>query len=160
MKTLKEWIKALGALALGLVAIFVVFVVFEGPRPAKAQPMIRGEAWTCSLDDIGATLTLCKQATEPGTGHRYITDIIAQSTTATAGLFLIRAGTGTNCGTGTVSVLPAAATVPRIVYAGNALIPVVFSMTTPIQVPRDKDLCVIGTATNTISIQIQGTVGP
>ncbi len=154
MKTLKKWLEVIAVFA-------VVFVVLTwGFRPAKAQPMIRGEAWNCSLDNVGATLTLCKQATEPGTGHRYITDVIAQSTTATAGLFLIRAGTGTNCGTGTVSVLPAAATVPRLVYAGNALLPVVVSLTTPIQVPRDKDLCVIGTATNTISIQIQGTVGP
>jgi hypothetical protein len=138
-------------------AAVLAFGLFTDPRPVKAYPAT-GQ-WSCSLDDVGATLTLCQEGVEPGVGHFYITDIAAQSTTATAGLFLVRAGTGTNCGTGTVSVFPAAATVPRVAYPGNSLLPLAMSFTTPIKVPANKDICVIGTATNTVTVQIQGTMG-
>lgn len=116
-------------------------------------------SWTCSLDNIGATLTECKAA--PGAGLKlYVTDIVIQSTTATAGLFLIRYGTGTNCGTGTTSLLPSAATVPRLGYPLNTAAPAVISQTTPIAAAANNAVCIICTVTQTCTVQISGYTAP
>jgi len=122
---------------------------------AYAQTFNPGPSWTCSLDNIGATLTLCIIAPTDST-KRYITDIVAQSTTATAGQFILRTGTGTNCGTGTASLFPSAATVIRYSAPGNGSAPTVISFRTPLEVPKDKDLCMLGVGTNTVTMQIQG----
>lgn len=113
----------------------------------------------CSLDNIGATLTQCQAA--PGAGVRlYITDIVANSTTATAGQMLLRTGTGANCVTSTASILPAAATVVRIPYPANNSPngPTRISFMTPLQAPVNAALCAIGIATNTLSITITGFI--
>lgn len=116
-------------------------------------------AWTCGLDGIGATLTECRAT--PGTAlSLYITDIVAQSTTATAGQFLLRRGTGTNCGTGAASVFPSAATAVRFAYPANTVAPTIISLKTPIKVAADEALCAIGVATNTLTIQITGFTAP
>jgi hypothetical protein len=115
--------------------------------------------WSCSLDAIGATLTQCQAA--PGAGLRlYVTDIVAQSTTATAGQFLLRQGTGTNCGTGTASLLPAAATVARLAAPANSASPSVMNFTVGIPATAANAICVLGVATNTTTIQISGYTAP
>lgn len=153
---------------LGFMAVVVVgatFAVLGAPaKEAEAQIPASTQAtlWTCSLDDIGATLTKCVLTPAPisdTTLSTYVTTVIGESTTATAGLFLLRYGTGTNCGTGTTSVFPSAATVPRIQYPGNAANPTVIALTTPLKVPPGKDLCLIGSATNTFTGQISGFYG-
>ena len=132
--------------------------LFQEPT-VSGQSRTPGYYWTCSLDAIGATLTLCIAAPEPGM-RRYITDVYASSTTTTSGLMLLRYGTGTNCGTGTTSVLPSAATVARFAYHANTLGPTTISPRTPIEIPSGKDLCIIGTATNTVTVQMIGYVAP
>lgn len=116
--------------------------------------------WSCSLDNIAASLTQCQAA--PGAGLKlYVTDIAIQSTTATAGLFLLRTGTGTNCGTGTASLYPAAATVARFTYPANtAATPSTYRLSTPIAAPAASALCIICTATNTCTVSIQGYTAP
>lgn len=115
--------------------------------------------WSCGLDAVGATLTQCQAA--PAAGLKlYITDIVAQSTTATGGQMLIRFGTGTNCATGLTSLFPSAATVARIGYPGNASAPTVIQFLTPIPAAAANAICVIGVATNTLSIQINGFTAP
>ncbi len=127
--------------------------------PVKAQPMLRGEAWSCSLDDIGSTLTLCEQALEPGIGHKYITDVIAQSTGLASVTFSLKTGTGANCGTGTEILLLKSAVGNRLAVTAN-LLPTDISLKTPIQIPRDQDLCVLGGTQTSVVVQIQGIVGP
>lgn len=116
--------------------------------------------WQCSLDAIAATLTQCQAA--PAAGLRlYVTDISIQSTTATAGQFLLRQGTGTNCGTGTASIFPSAATVVRYGYPANtAAQPSVFRFSTPVVLTAANALCVLCVATNTCTVAIQGYTAP
>jgi len=137
-----------------------VFDVYGVPMVRQDHP----NRFSCSADNIAATLTElsagCSAATVPSTASLYITDVIAQSTTATAGQFILRSGTGTNCGTGTTSVLPSAATVVRFSAAGNGVAPTVINFTTPIKVTADHGLCVLGVATNTVTIQVTGFIAP
>jgi hypothetical protein len=129
-------------------------------KPARAQN-IAGLQFTCAADDIGATLTRLTGCIAPEPGmRRYVTDIVAQSTTTTSGQFILRFGTGTNCGTGTTSLLPSAATAARIASPANTAAPTVISFRSPLVVPSGKDLCVLGVATNTTTIQVSGYVAP
>ena len=137
------------------------------PRDRVEAQSIPGISFTCSADNIGASLTLltgCTQA--PENYRRFITDVVAQSTTATGGQFILRQGTAVasggsaNCATSTTSVLPSAATAARLSAAANTGPPTVIDLTTPVIVPANKDLCVLGVGTNTTSIQITGYLAP
>jgi hypothetical protein len=130
---------------------------------SQAQPSLSGSnqgltGWSCSLDDIGATLTLCQRAAEEGRAL-YITDIVAQSTTTTVGQFILRTGTGTNCGTGTASLFPSAATAVRWAYPPSTAAPLHLAFASPIRIPHGKDLCALGIATETLTLQAWGYVG-
>jgi hypothetical protein len=150
---------ALVALA-GLVIGYLVVGPLLVPRAARAQS-IAGLQFTCAADDIGATLTRLTGCIAPEPGmRRYVTDIVAQSTTTTSGQFILRFGTGTNCGTGTTSLLPSAATAARLASPANTAAPTIITLRSPLVVPSEKDLCVLGVATNTTSIQITGYVAP
>ena len=135
---------------------------------ADAQPLPPGEPFQCGADNIGATLTLLTgcQAPEPQQ-RRYITAIVAQSTTATGGQFIlrygnsVRSGGAANCATSTVTLLPSAAgTNVRLAAPANTSPPALIYLPTPIIVPPDKDLCVIGVGTNTTTIDVIGYVKP
>lgn len=115
--------------------------------------------FTCSLNSLAASLTQC-QAVPAQTGWRhYITDIVVQTTTATSGQFSVQSGTGTNCGTSTTAVFPSSGTANRFNAPINTDL-VVIDLDTPIAVTAGHAVCVIGTATNTISIQIVGFTAP
>jgi hypothetical protein len=130
-----------------------------GDAPVQAQAS--GLAYTCSADDIGATLTRLTNCIGPVDNmRRYVTDIVAQSTTTTAGQMILRYGTGTNCGTGTTSLFPSSATGVRVGYPANTSAPTVIVFRTPLVVPTGKDLCVLAVGTNTVSIQVNGYVAP
>ena len=141
----------------GLVGVSA-FVLTRAPG-VEAQSG-QGTPFTCSADNIGATLTRLTGCTAPDPGLTfYVTDIIAQSTTTTSGQFILRYGTGTNCGTGTTSLFPSAATAARIASPANTAAPTVIPFRTPLRVPDGKDVCVLGVATNTTTIQLVGYVG-
>lgn len=111
--------------------------------------------WQCSLTGLAATLTQCKAA--PTAGRLYITDITVDTTTATAGTYQLETGTGTNCATGTATLYPS--------FAGAWTAPVLgapqkINFQTPLQPPTLAAVCVIGTATNTINVQLQGFIAP
>jgi hypothetical protein len=118
--------------------------------------------WQCNLGGIGTTLTECKAA--PGASLRlYITDIVAVSTTTTSGLFTLRFGTGTNCGTGTGNLFfaSASATLPNAPNnATGGPGATIMNFTTPIAVTANNAVCVLGVATNTTNIQISGYTAP
>lgn len=126
-----------------------------------AQFMQQGNPnrWQCSLTGIAATLTECRAA--PAAGLRlYVTDITAQSNTATAGTFAIQSGTGTNCGTGTTAVLPKSGTANRYGYPGNASAPAVWNLSVPLVPTAAHAICAIGTVTNTLNLEIGGYIAP
>lgn len=141
--------------ALLIVALLLGF----GDRSDAQVPANNRGLWDCSLDGIGTTLTECEA--EPPAGLRYyITSLTAQSTTATGGLFLIRAGTGANCATGTVSVLPSAATVVRLAAPANTVAPLVITFLSPLPAPTGTALCVLGVLTHTTTITMTGFLNP
>lgn len=150
-----------------LAAVLIIGIGFATEPRIEAQPSPTGRWFACGADNIAGTLTLLSAypsgncvAVEDGS-TRYITDIIAMSTTATGGEFLLRTGTGANCGTGTATLFPfAASTNVRLSFAGNTAAPTVISPKTPVQVPEGKDLCVIGIATNTVTLEVRGYIGP
>lgn len=128
---------------------------------ADAQTYIRQGGpttdWTCGVDNIAATLTECKAA--PGTGKTlYVVTVVAQSTTSTAGQFILRSGTGTNCGTGTASLFPSTASVVRIAAPANTAAATVIRFDPPLVVPVNSAVCLLGVATNTVTAQITGYV--
>jgi hypothetical protein len=148
----------------GLAAILAVSILPLRLEAVESQNESSG-TWSCSLDNLGNTLTLCKSA--PNGGYRlYMTDLFAQSTTTTAGLMLIRHGKSVStggaaaCATDTVSLLPAAATAARIAYPANTAPALEHAFQTPLEVPPNRDLCILATATNTVSVQLQGRLKP
>lgn len=133
----------------------------SGGIPVNILPFATG-SWRCSLDNIGATLTEC--LAPQGAGIKaYISWITVQSTTAVAGLFLVRTGTKTtnDCDTTTTSIYPSNATVARYVYPPNTAAPL--HVTFPAGAPAtaaNSQLCVICTATNTCTIAMGGPLSP
>lgn len=123
------------------------------------RPGQLSQSWTCSLDNIAATLTECQPAAPAGY-RLYVTDVIAQSTTATGGQFLLRTGTGTNCATGTASLLPSSATVVRIAHPGNTVQAAHMKFVTPLAAPVASAICALGVATNTLTIILLGFTAP
>src|SRR5512133_3208397 len=115
-----------------------------------------GTRWTCGLAGLAATLTQC-QALAAGRTY-YITDIVVGTTTTTAGDYAIQSGTGTNCATGTMVVFPAAPADAAARYkAPISSGPVgVIALRQPIPVTAAHAICLIGTATNTINVNLHG----
>lgn len=110
----------------------------------------------CYADNLGATLTELSNCSAHAGQALYITDIIAISTTATGGTGAIREGTGTNCATGTVGVLPVLSTARTFGYPANTAAPLVLSFKTPIRALTSNAICAIGVVTNTLNIMVVG----
>lgn len=117
--------------------------------------------FACSATGIAATLTQLTNCGAPGAGlSYYITSIVAGSTTATAGNFLLRYGTSANCGTGTTSIYPQAETTAVGFLPANTATPFTLMYPTPIKVPANNLICVLGVATNTTRIDVAGFIAP
>jgi hypothetical protein len=114
--------------------------------------------WSCGVTAIGTTLTECQAV--PGAGlSLYLTDVVTQSNTATAGLFTLRFGTGTNCGTGTGNLFFNSASA-LMASPANTVAVNHFHLTTPIKVTANNAVCVLGVATNTTNAQLTGFTAP
>lgn len=114
--------------------------------------------WTCGLNSLAATLTQCQTA--PGANLvLYVTDIMVQTTTTTSGTYAIQTGTGTNCATGTAALFPVSGTANRFNAPPTTAPMSIINLQTPLKVPANAAICVIGVATNTISIQLIGFTG-
>src|SRR5215471_3741163 len=144
-------IRRLAILQLGLLLLL--------SSSAGAQTQL-GRTWTCALVNLAATLTECQSVALLTTGgERYvITDIVVQTTTATAGTYSIQSGTGTNCGTNTAALFPAGSTASRFTAPINSAMTADIVFRTPVIGAADSAVCVIGTATNTINIQLIGFI--
>lgn len=109
----------------------------------------------CGLNALAASLTQCQAA--PAAGLKlYVTDIFVQTTTTTSGTYALQTGTGTNCATGTAALFPVSGTSNRFNAPITTSAMASLQFTTPLAAPAASALCVIGVATNTISIQIHG----
>ena len=103
--------------------------------------------WTCGLNGIAASLTQCQAA--PAAGLKlYITDLTVQT------------GTGSNCATGTAALFPVSGTANRWNAPITTQSASNFKFTTPLAAPAASAVCLIGVATNTISVQMQGYTAP
>ena len=130
-------------------------------RPVLAQSWLRGVPFSCTLDGTGAALARCG-VPPPGDQRFYITDVVAQSTTSTAGLFFLYTGTGTDCATGGAYLLGATAggATARLAASANTVPPTVISFDTPLSAPTGKDLCAQGVVTNTLYLHVRGYIAP
>jgi hypothetical protein len=144
-----------GALAMKKLILLLVLLCAV---PADAQFYSRvgslGQTWSCSLAGLVAALTQCK-ALAAGVQY-YITDIVVGTTTTTAGSWSIQSGTGSDCAAATTAVFPVNSTSARFLAPISTAASLVITTTTPIPVTRAHAVCIIGTATNTINIQISG----
>jgi hypothetical protein len=130
---------------------------FGGATVSSARP---GTRFSCGVTAQAASLLQCAAVVA---GQRYyITDIVAQSSTATAGDFALQSGTGTNCGTATATVFPAPpmTTTARFKAPANTAPPMVVAFSTPLVVTSAHALCAIGAATNTLNLQVSGYTAP
>ena len=113
-------------------------------------------SFTCGLAGQGASLATCIAGVS-GKSF-YITDIVAGSSTGTAGTWALQSGTDANCATTTTTVFPAApgTTSSRFASMPNTSPPAVIHFTTPIKVTASHYLCAIGVGTNTLNVNVNG----
>ena len=132
----------------------LIFLLLTLPTLASGQVVFPRGAWSCSLAALVAALTEC-QATTKSPDYYVVTQIIVQTTTATAGDYAVRTGTGTNCADGTAGLFPS--DVSKTFKAPIAANPTaVISFPQPLKAPVGTAICVLGTGTNTINIQLVG----
>lgn len=145
-------------------AVLAVIFALSAWTTAEAQdPWKKSSRFTCSVDNIGATLTEmtgCAALSAVGlqTPRYYISSIVAQSTTTTGGTFTISSGTGTNCGTGTTAML--ASNTARFSAPANTATPALLRFDPPLQATPGHALCLLGVATNTTTAVITGYIAP
>lgn len=137
--------------------IVVLALAFQGDGHAQGS----GVFWTCSVDDVADAYTVCIGPTEPGM-RRYITDVVAQSTTAVADVFNIGYDATASCGGDPAAdqLFPPIDNAVRFVAPANTSAPTVAALGTPMIVPPGKNLCVVGGATSTVTVQVSGYVAP
>ena len=125
------------------------YVRFGGPVP-----------WFVGTTASAATTTKIQSA--PGANlSLYITQVITQSNTTTAGLFTLVSGTGAgnNCTTGQAAIFNNS-TAALYASPANTAPPNIIPLWTGIKLPANTDLCVLGVATNTTNITVTGFTAP
>ena len=125
-----------------------------------AKPRTGGIPWTCSVDAIFDAATLCKPRAEPGM-RLYVSDVIAQNTTITAGVFALVSGTGLNCVTSTVVILPQTTQGSvRFVAPASTAAPAILHFSPALVVGAGQDLCGQGDPSNAVTLQVIGYTAP
>ncbi len=145
-------------------SLLLAAALWLGVGRSEAQQPFIGVPFRCGADNIGATLTEltgCSALSQTQQALRYyITSIVTQSTTATGGLFALGSGTGTNCGTGTLNLLPSSVATARFSSPANTAPANVITLPAPIPVTPGHAVCVLGVATNTTTIVVSGFIAP
>ncbi len=135
-------------------------------QTGQAQNRAPGPPWTCALDNRDDVPVVCQEGV---VGQRlYITDIIAQSTTTTAGLFNLLATPKTSAGVSdcisggdppTLFPIGLGGGTSRFAAPASTARPLHYRPKTPIALPSGHDLCAIGDPTNTLTLQVIGYFG-
>ena len=147
---------------LGLALALVLLSAASAPAQFSRVIQDHTGRFTANVGDIGATLTEIQAAPASNVAHHVVT-IALGSSTATAGAFALRAGTGTNCGTNPVGVFPqpgVASPTLTMPYPANTVQPYVMTFAPPIRLPLGNALCIIGTATNLARGSVSGFTAP
>lgn len=145
-------------------ALLIVFLALCLTGDGQARGRILGLQWTCSVDAINDSATVCASAPEPGQ-RRYITDIVAQSN-GLAGFFALyhgkaaALGGGASCSTSIAVLIPVGAATPRLAAAASTVAPTVLHFNPAIAIPGGRDFCVEGDPGNTITFQVVGYIAP
>lgn len=139
----------------------VTMIASGSAAPANVQTVTtqRTNTFSCTMSSTATTLTEITGCGAPGgfpyPVRRYITGIQWSSSiiSTTSNFMLLRAGTGSNCGTGTVDVWRS--------FAAPAFSPVNPPIgSTAIPLPLGNALCFIHAGAGTRFINIQGYVAP
>ena len=161
-----SWERQLRAEVWVLIAALLLTLLVFTAWPAHAQTSSRviidhPNRYQANVADIGATMTQIVAATS---GQRvYVTSLVLVSSTATAGSFALRAGTGSDCATGTTGVLPqpgVRSPTLTLVYPGNASTPLNLQFSPPLVTPQGYALCLVGVATNLARGAVLGFTAP
>lgn len=157
---MKKFLKASAALAIAMVVMAVLFTVpavqttaqqvgdqvlirmkflKDGPSAQGISALQVGEVSTLSAEVASTTLTQVVAA--PSAGSIYLRGIIIQKSTTATGSVLVRYGTGTNCGTGTTTLVSLTAAAGQTFPFGY--IPL------GVQVPAANALCLATDAATT-----------
>jgi len=137
--------------------LLCVLLICLLPITAHGQTVLP-RTWKCSLSALVAALTECQAVPTNAADRHILTDIIVQTTTATAGDYSIQTGTGTNCATGTAALFPSTGVNSRFKAPIAANPAAVISLRTFLAAPAGAAVCVIGTGTNTINIELIGII--
>jgi hypothetical protein len=113
-----------------------------GPSAQGAKVLSTGEMNTLSAAVASATLTEVVAA--PAAGSIYLRAIFVEKSTTATGSVLVRYGTGTNCATGTTTLVSLTAASGQTFPFGYVQL--------GIQVPATKALC-LGTDASTTSVR-------
>ena len=144
-------------------ALVVLAAALSLSGDVRAQT--RGEVWSCGVDEIFDVRTLCRLAPEPGM-RLYVTDVIAQSTTATGDLFSlwyaksVATGGTANCGSSDEAQILPPSVSPWFAASNNATAPAHLRFNPALIVPTGKDFCLQGGTNESITIQVLGYVAP
>jgi len=134
-------------------------------RPGDAQQRVvidHPGRFAANVADVGATLTEIVPA-PTATQAVYVTTIVLASSTATAGAFALRGGTGVACATNPVGVFPqpgVSGPTLTYVYPANTSVPLIVTLQPAVRLPTGYALCLLGTATNLARGQVHGFVAP
>ena len=148
---------------LGLFLVLALLLLATTAHAQSYQRVIidHPNRFSANVPDIGATMTQILPATAGQSV--YVTSLVLVSSTATAGAFALRAGTGTDCATSTTGVIPQpgiSSPTLTYVYPGNASSPLNLQFNPPVKAPLGFALCLVGTATNLARGQVNGFTAP
>lgn len=141
-----------------LLLIVALALVLEGH--GHAQGKYPGVSWTCGLDNLADGLTVCIEPAEPGM-RRYVTDVIAQSTSTTPSLMVLKHSPAAD-GVGATPLLFASSQLFLVGVPSNAEAPLDIGMGSPLVVPSGAYLSVENSDTSgaTITVQLVGYTAP
>lgn len=142
-----------------------LFALLLHGHQSQGQSWLPGVPFACSVDNQANSTAVCRYA-DPSGQSLYITDIVAQSVTATAGAFIVQTARSVsfggldNCASGATAIFPSSGAT-QFRAPGNASQALDYRPSAPIAAGSGKDLCVIGDAAgNNVTIQISGYVAP
>src|SRR5262247_2461333 len=159
MAARERWVRVVG---LGVIFLVLLTLALCDAHAQSRVIIDHPQRFAANVGDIGATLTEIVAA-PPSNQYVYVTTIILESSTATAGSFALRAGQGANCATNPVGMFPqpgVSSPTLTYLYPANTAVPLVITLQPPVRAPAGYALCLVGVATNLARGQVMGFIAP